>query len=275
MANSERLSLMAIFAHPDDESFTSGGTLAKYAADGVFTSLVVATRGEAGEISDPALASRDTLGEVREQELRLACSILGVRELRFLGYVDGTLTEIDQQEARGKMVRAIRQFRPQVVYSFGPDGAYGHPDHVTVSRLATEAYHQAGERSAYPEQFAGGLEPWSPQKLYYVAPLRERFHKLGEAAAEMLSDTSWSDRDWERFGVPEEHVTSCMDVSKYAETKLSAVFAHKTQIPANHPFTMVPEEMLLEFFSRECFVLADSRVGKVEGREEDLFRGIR
>lgn len=275
MANGERLSLMAVFAHPDDESFTSGGSLSKYAAEGVSTSLVVATRGEAGEISDPALANPDNLGQVREQELRMAASILGIREIRFLDYVDGTLPDVDHEELKGKLVKAIRQLKPQVVYSFGPEGVYRHPDHVTISSLTTDAYHLAGNRGAFPEHFDEGLEPWSPLKLYYVAPSREQFRKMGERLANMFSDNNWSKRDWENFGVPEAQITTCVDVKEYGERKLSAIFAHKTQIPADHPYALVSQDLVLEFISRECFVLADSRVGRPEGREDDLFRGVR
>ena len=268
------LSLMAIFAHPDDESFGNGGTLAKYAEQGVFTSLVTATRGEAGEISDPSLATPDNLGQVREQELRLACSILGIRELRLLDYVDGTLMGIDQQECEGKMVRAIRELRPQVIITFGPEGVYGHPDHVAVSRMATSAFHSAGDPSAFPEQIEEGLKPWIALKLYYVAPPRERFQRMGEYAAQLLPDTTWIDRDWTSFGVPEERITTCVDVGRYIDTKLAAISAHQTQVMPNHPYSFLPRDAVREFFREECYVLAESRVGRPQGREADLFRGI-
>jgi LmbE family N-acetylglucosaminyl deacetylase len=275
MANGEQLSLMAIFAHPDDEAFSSAGLLVKYAQEGVPTYMVMATRGEAGEISDPALANRDNLGQVREHELREACSLMGVRELRFLDYVDGTLPEMDREEFKEKLVRAIRELRPLVVYTFGPDGVYGHPDHVTVSELATESYHLAGEQAAFPEHLREGLEPWSPQKLYYVAPPREQLQSMAKMAEQMFPGGAWSDWDWENFGVPEAQITTCVDAREFAETKLAAIFAHRTQISPDHPYTRVPKEMLLEFLGQECFVLAHSRVGAADGREDDLFRGLR
>ncbi|MHB0870875.1 MAG: PIG-L family deacetylase [Chloroflexota bacterium] len=274
MEKVEGLSLMAIFAHPDDESFGNGGTLSRYAEEGVFTSLLTATRGEAGEISDPALAQRDNLGQVREQELKLACSILGVRDLRFLDYVDGTLQSIDQQECTGRMVRAIRELKPQVIFTFGPDGVYGHPDHVAVSQMATDAFNLAGDNSAYPEQFRDGLKPWTPLKLYYVAPPRERFQRMGEFAAQLLPHTAWESRDWTTFGVPEKDVTSCVDVGRYVDTKLAAIAAHQTQLPPDHPFAMLPGDVLREFFREECYVLAESRVPPSQGRETDLFAGV-
>ena len=274
MEKVQRLSLMAIFAHPDDESFGNGGTLAKYGEEGVLTSLLCATRGEAGEISDPALATPDNLGQVREQELRLACSILGIRELRFLDYVDGTLGGIDQEECTEKMVRAIRELMPQVIITFGPEGVYGHPDHIAVGQMATDAFRLAGDNSAFPAQFREGLRPWAPSKLYYTAPPRERFKRMGEQAALLLPHTAWTSRDWDTFGVPEANVTTCVDVGRYVDTKLAAIAAHQTQLPEDHPYALLPRDVLREFFREECYVLAESRVGPLQGRETDLFARI-
>ncbi len=265
---------MAVFAHPDDESFGNGGTLARYSEEGVWTSLVCATRGEAGEISDPALATPETLGQVREQELRLACSILGIQQVRLLGYVDGTLAGVDREECVGKLVKAIRELKPQVVFTFGPEGVYGHPDHVAIGEMATEAFRVAGDRTAFPEQLMDGLEPWTPLKLYYVAAPRERFKRMGELTAQLLPHTSWEERDWASFGVPESTITTCVDVGRYVDTKLAAIAAHQTQIPQNHPFTLLPGDILREFFREECYVLAESLVAPPEGRETDLFRGV-
>ncbi len=274
MEKVEKLSLMAIFAHPDDESFGNGGTLAKYGEEGVFTSLLCATRGEAGEISDPALATPDNLGQVREQELRLACSILGIQDLRFLGYVDGTLGGIDQEECTRRMVRAIRELKPQVIFTFGPEGVYGHPDHIAVSQMATDAFHLAGDSSAFPEHFREGLKPWIPLKLYYVAPPRERFKRMGERVAQLVPHTAWDSRDWDTFGVPEANITTCVEVGRYVDTKLAAIAAHQTQIPEDHPFGLLPRDVLRQFFGEECYVLAESRVGPPQGRETDLFTRV-
>jgi len=275
MEKADRLSLMAVFAHPDDESFGNAGTLTKYSREGVFTALVTATRGEAGEISDPALATPDTLGQVREQELRQACSIMGVRDLRLLDYLDGTLPSVDRKDAVRKIVRAARELRPQVILTFGPDGVYGHPDHVTVSRWATDAFKMAGNASAFPEQLAEGLKRWTPLKLYYVAPPRQRFRQMWEMAERMVPRTAWADRDWSTFGVPEERITTCVDVRAFTDSKLSAIASHQTQIQPSHPYAVLPRDVLMEFFSEECYVLAESRVGRPQGRETDLFQGIR
>src|SRR3989338_7858462 len=155
--------ILAIFAHPDDESFGAGGTLAKYAHGGADVFLICATSGEVGLISDPSLATRDTLPHVREKELRAACAALGIREPIFLGYRDSGMAGTEDnhhpaclamappQEVAGELVRWIRLLRPQVVITWDPSGGYGHPDHVAVHRHATEAFARAGDREGYPE----------------------------------------------------------------------------------------------------------------------------
>jgi N-acetyl-1-D-myo-inositol-2-amino-2-deoxy-alpha-D-glucopyranoside deacetylase len=275
MEQADRLSLLAVFAHPDDESFATGGTLARYAREGVAVSLVCATRGEAGEISDPALATPETLGRIREDELRVACSTLGIGEPRFLDYVDATLPDVDRHVAEGKVVRAIRELKPQVVLTWGPEGGYGHPDHVAVHEWATTAFRAAGDPSAFPEQLAAGLQPWSPQKLYYVAMPQERYQRVGEVARRLEIGTTWDRRDWSTFGVPEASVTTFVNVALYADTKLEAVASHQTQFSPRHPYALLPRDLIRQLFHEECFILAESCVGRADGREDDLFRGIR
>src|SRR5688572_27240975 len=132
--------LMAVLAHPDDESLGFGGTLAKYAAEGVEVSLVLATRGERGWHGDPnADPGPVELGRIRECELRAAASVLDVREIVFLDELDGQLDRADMTKVAGRLVGEIRRIRPDVVVTFGPDGAYGHPDHIAISRLTTSA----------------------------------------------------------------------------------------------------------------------------------------
>ena len=140
-----RLSLLAVVAHPDDEAYSIGSTLTCYAAEGCDVHLVTATRGEAGEISDSALASPANLPMVREQELRCACQVYGIHPPLFLDYVDGQLPIVNQGQAVGKLVRIIREQKPQVLISYGPDGIYGHYDHIAVHRWATIAYDLAAD----------------------------------------------------------------------------------------------------------------------------------
>src|SRR5438105_4335265 len=133
----QALRLMAVLAHPDDESLGVGGTLAKYAAEGVEVSLVTATRGDGGRYcghrpGDPQHPGRDALGSIREAELRAAASVLGVHEVTLLDYRDQHLDEADPHQAVAALVRHLRRIRPDVVLTFGADGAYGHPDHIAI-----------------------------------------------------------------------------------------------------------------------------------------------
>lgn len=137
--------LLGVFAHPDDETFCAGGTFARYARDGAEIMVVSATRGQAGRIRDARVATRRTIAAVREAEFRLACERLGVAHVQCWDYLDGSLSDADSAELTARIVRLIRKFRPQVVISFGPDGGYGHPDHITISAAVTAACLQAGD----------------------------------------------------------------------------------------------------------------------------------
>jgi LmbE family N-acetylglucosaminyl deacetylase len=158
--------LLGVFAHPDDETFCAGGTLAKYAAAGWEVMVISATRGQAGQIHDPLVATRRTLGQVREREFYAACEQLGVHHAQVLDYMDGTLQDADQHELTGQVVQIIRAFRPDVVITFGPDGVYGHPDHIAIGAAATHAFEQAGSPHYFPEQLAAG-RPHQPAQLYH------------------------------------------------------------------------------------------------------------
>jgi LmbE family N-acetylglucosaminyl deacetylase len=134
--------LLGVFAHPDDEVFCAGGTLARWAAMGGETMVISATRGEAGQIQDAAAATRRTLGSVRERELLAACARLGVGRVECLDYRDGTLAEVDMVTLAGEVAARIRAFAPDVVITFGPDGGYGHPDHIAISAATVRACQQ-------------------------------------------------------------------------------------------------------------------------------------
>lgn len=195
--------LLAVFAHPDDEVFGSGGTLAKYAAQGVRIVLACATRGEVGEISDPSLATPETLPEVREQELRTSAAALGFSGIRFLGYRDSGMKgtadnddprsyyRADPEAATGQLVALIREVKPQVVITFEPFGGYGHPDHVVTSQFTTAAFDAAGNGARYPD--AGPV--WQPSRLFYTMIPLSFFRDVRDRLAAMGVDTS----DFARF----------------------------------------------------------------------------
>ncbi len=167
--------ILGIFAHPDDETFCAGGSFARYIAAGAEVMVVSATRGEAGQIRAPSVATRRSLGDVREQELLLACQRLGVQHAVCLNYGDGMLKDVDQEELIRHVAKIIRSFRPDVVITFGSDGGYGHPDHIAISAATTAACMRSGEPSQFPEQVAAGLEPHQPARLYhsYFPPKRQ------------------------------------------------------------------------------------------------------
>jgi LmbE family N-acetylglucosaminyl deacetylase len=155
--------LLGVFAHPDDETFCAGGLFARYAKRGADTLVVSATRGEAGQIRDASVATRRTIAAVREAELRLACDRLGVSSVRCLDYVDGTLADAEFGSLVGDVTNVVREFRPDVVISFGPDGGYGHPDHIAISAATTAACEQADDGGCA----SGGMAQRGPVSLYH------------------------------------------------------------------------------------------------------------
>ena len=165
--NLSHLKLLAVYAHPDDETFCAGGTLAKYAAAGAEILVVSMTRGEAGQIRDAYLATRRTLGTTRVLELQRACRQLGVSQVMCLDYGDGKLAALDPAILVAKTTELIRSFRPDIVLTFGNDGAYGHPDHIAVGAATDEAFQVSGDPSHAPEHLAAGLSPHTPAQLYH------------------------------------------------------------------------------------------------------------
>lgn len=287
--NGPSLTLMAVFAHPDDESFGSGGSLARYGADpNVRVVLVCATRGEAGEISNPELATPERLGEVREAELRCACGKLGVDALHFLDYRDsgmagtpenlemGALTMADFDQVVGKIVAHIRNERPDVVVTFDETGGYGHPDHIAIHHHTKAAFAAAADPAQYADQLAGGLQPHQAQKLYFTAIPRRFFRSVFEKMVEL--DIEIPERYQARldqpFGLPDEACTTDVNVQDHWETKQAAVQCHATQLNPDSIFALLPPEVMRELQTWECFQLAESYVGD-DGDSHDLFAGLR
>ncbi len=269
-----KLTLMAVFAHPDDEAFGTGGTLARYAAEGCDVHLVMATRGEAGQIAEPELARPANLPDVRERELRCACQAYGIHPPHFLDYLDGQLAIVNQGQAVARVVRLIRELRPQVLLTFGPEGIYGHYDHIAVHRWATIAYDLAADPDCFPDSLADVCRPHHVAKLYYRIIPQERIAAMaqeGRPAAVMMDGVPFP-----FVGRPEREIGTVIDVDAYLEAKLRGIRCHVTQIGRQNRFADAPEEVVQDpWFRRETFVLAASRVGPPDGRETDLFAGLR
>lgn len=180
MAASGSLRLLVSYAHPDDESFGLGGTIARYAQAGVEVHLICATNGDAGTVPPEYLDGFGSIAERRLFELECAAERLGIRQVYPFGYRDSgmmgspdnghpdCLWQADPDEVAAKIVEVIRRVRPQVVVTFDPNGGYGHPDHIAMHRATVRAFHEAGDAEKYPDQFADGLTPHQPQKLYYT-----------------------------------------------------------------------------------------------------------
>lgn len=252
--------LLAVLAHPDDESRIVGGTLAKYASEGVQVVVWLATRGEASTLlGDPPICTPAELAEVRARELAAAAKALGLAEVRARNYPDGGLDDVDAARITADIVQAIREVRPQVMITFGPEGRTLHPDHVAIHRFATRAFEMAGDPETYPEQLATGLRPWVPPKLYYTT-----------MAESLARATSW------RFpATPDELITVTIDVSPYLAAKRQATIdAHRTQY-SDPPFSNLNEAARWRALSREDFVLAASHLSAQAAREADLFEGLR
>lgn len=283
MAN--KLSLLGAYGHPDDEQGVSG-LMHKYARAGVDVTLVCATRGEAGEIAPGVNATPATLGQVREEELRCAAEKIGIRNVYLLDYRDsgmlGTPANNDPRclwqanlfEVAEKLVRYIRRHKPQVILTFDPNGGYGHPDHIKAHQAALIAYFVAGDPRAYPEQLKEGLPPWTPSKLYWGAFPRSRFQKYAEMAEKMGADISVPMKEFLKRGIPDEAVTTRIDVAEFVDLKLTALYCHASQMNPNSIWSKIPAEIRREGLKVETLIRAESRAAPIQGVEEDLFAGI-
>ena len=271
--------LMGVYAHPDDEAFGVGGTLRRYSDEGVRTALVMATRGEAGEISDPALATPQTLGQVREEELRESCRMLGIQDLSFLDYHDGTLDSVDEDEAVERIVRQIRRLRPQVMVTFDANGGYGHFDHMAIHRLTVTAFHRAGDPACYPEQRREGLEPYAPQKLYlsgFARSVMARMRAVAESAGVgYRPGGDAATLSLEQMGTEDERITTTILLDReQCDAKLAARAAHRTQRSTSVPVDRLPPDVYRAWLATEYFVLLCPPGAPADKSEHDLFAGV-
>jgi LmbE family N-acetylglucosaminyl deacetylase len=263
--------LLLVHAHPDDECIMTGGVMLRAHLDGSRVVLVTATRGEEGEIHnmDEALV-RPRLAEVRTEELRRSCEILGVDRQEFLGYRDsgmgGAASNADPRsfhaaplpEAAGRLAALLREERPEVVVTYTPDGTYGHPDHVKAHRTTIAALDLLAD------------EGWRPAKAYLHAVPRSFVEQVVHAAR--LAGIALPDEIDHVAGVPDEEITAAVDVSDLVDRKLAALTAHLSQMDPANPFATMGEQ-LITAFGVEWFALARGAPGE-SPPERSLFAGL-
>jgi LmbE family N-acetylglucosaminyl deacetylase len=270
----ERLTLMAVHAHPDDEASSTGGILAKYVEEGVRTVLVTCTNGELGNAPDgtaPGEPGHDErlVTEQRRRELEHSRQLLGITDLELLGYHDSGMMgwpqnddpqvfwQVPVDEAAGKLATLMEKYLPDVVVTYDANGFYGHPDHIQAHRITMAATASTG----------------IPKKLYYpVIPLSamESFtNALRSAGLEPPEEAT----DAVEFGTPDELIAAYIDCSAFAETKFRALEAHASQ-PDNSFFIGLGLDLFKQLFSIEAYVRARDTTGEPTP-EDDLFAGLR
>jgi len=284
----ERRCLLAVHAHPDDESSKGPATVARYHDQGVHTVLVCCTGGEEGDILNPAMDRpevRENIEEYRRKELEAATTIIGYDEVIMLGYRDSGMPESEAnrrpdsfamaplEEAVGRLVEIIRRVRPQVIVTY-PDeqSCYPHPDHLRVHEISVLAFDAAADPAAYPELG----EPYAPAKMYYTVWSVARMRAIHEKFVELGMESPFSDERIQRMlQAPEPLFTTAIDVTGYDDVRTEALRAHATQVdPTSRMWFGLPPEVQKALPTTEDYQLARSRVGPLEVTEDDLFAGV-
>jgi LmbE family N-acetylglucosaminyl deacetylase len=251
-----RKRFLFLLAHPDDETFGPGATIAKYAKGGAEIHLATATRGEAGMLGDPPVTDREHVGEVRSGELGEAAKALGIAQIHFLGFLDGELANVPREQLVERAVEVIRRVRPHVMVGFGPEGVSRHPDHKVMCEVALAAFDRAADPGWYP---GGGLDggiPFAPLKLYQFELPQEVLAGWGVPLA----------------GVPRAKLTTVIDTSQEVETKIRAFQCHRTQ--RKDVERILGRPGYREFARHETYVLARTRLAGLPLPEDDLLAGI-
>jgi mycothiol S-conjugate amidase len=286
----EKLRLMAVHAHPDDESSKGAGTMARYVAEGHEVMVVTCTGGEAGSVLNPAMDRPEVLenmASIRRDEMARAAEILGVRH-RWLGFVDSGLPEGDPlpplpegcfalvplEESTPPLVEAIREFRPHVIVTYDENGGYPHPDHIRCHEVSVAAFDAAGDPERYPE--AG--EPWQPLKMYYSHGFSRAklmaFHDALLARGEESPYAEWlANWDPNRPDVM-DRVTTRVECGDYFHLRDEALKAHATQIDPESRWFLMPLDLQRSIWPTEEYELARSLVDSTLP-EDDLFAGVR
>ncbi|HEX8091968.1 MAG TPA: PIG-L family deacetylase [Blastocatellia bacterium] len=242
-------SLMCVLAHPDDETFGPGGTIAKYAREGVRVSVIIATSGQAGRTAG-LCSTPEELGRIREDEARAAGRFLGVSAIHLLGYMDGKLDEADESEVEERVARLVREERPDVVITFGPEGAGNeHRDHRSISRIATKAVAIAADPGPLEGRAGQRFAPHLVRKFYYM---------------------SGHEPPWRKMTMPFMPITTVIDISDLVETKLEAFKLHHSQ----QDWMPRLQEWIRANGDTEPYHRAFSTVIDLPEVETDLFAGL-
>ncbi|HEU0129819.1 MAG TPA: mycothiol conjugate amidase Mca [Mycobacteriales bacterium] len=292
----ERLRLMAVHAHPDDESSKGAATMARYAREGVDVLVVTCTGGEAGDILNPAMDRPEIVADlaaVRRQELVKAVNILGVRQVD-LGFVDSGLPQrpegapddyelppldagcfaMQPPEVTARaLVEVVRRERPHVIITYDENGGYPHPDHIACHQVSVAAFEQAGD----PERFPDAGEPWQPSKLYYVHGWHyDKLRAIHDALLERGLESPYGEwlESWVRDPQDERRVTTRVPCGEFFALRNEALIAHATQVDPEGSWFAVPLDLQREVWPTEDYELARSLVD-TELPEDDLFAGLR
>jgi LmbE family N-acetylglucosaminyl deacetylase len=277
---SEQKRLLFAFGHPDDEANLAGSTIAKYSAEGASVLVAIATRGEVGDIAPGSHATAATLGAVREAELRASIAVLGA-SLELFDYRDSGMpgapenadprafVQAPEAEVLGKLTTLMRRHWPHVVVTFDEHGGYGHPDHITISKTTTLAFHACGDEGYIDPR---SLPTWTPLKLYYMGIPREHIGRWLDAYTRLKPDNAYRHLDVESMYMPINEYTARLDVSAYIDKRREAIAQHRSEISL---FDMFPASMRQEVFSQDYFALIHpQRPHAVDRLESDLFEGI-
>ena len=278
--------LLALFAHPDDEAFPVGGALAAHAARGVKIHLLTATSGEEGEIRQEGAATRETLGSIRRVELSCAVQALGLAGHRVLGYRDSGMAgtepnnypnayiNVPDEEMVEQLVEEIRGFRPQVVLTFEPGGLYGHPDHIAISRQATEAVRRSGDANVFPNQLTNGVEPYAPARLFYSARPKGFRMEWAQALRNAGIDFPLPSPERAQEGTPAEEIHLETHLDEHLERKMACILCHRTQVAADWPYHRGSRDVAQTVMGREYYIRAVPQVEPSETITEDFFDGL-
>ncbi len=264
------MKLLCVLAHPDDESLGLGGALAKYAAEGAETYLITATRGEHGWWGEPEdYPGPIGLGRIREAELRAAARALRLSELHFLDYIDGELDRALPRIIIKQITTLIRQIRPHVVVTFGPDGAYGHPDHIAISQFTAAALVCAAD----PAYMLDDAAPHRVSKFYYRVWTKPEFDVYQAVFGEQIMPVDGAERrpvPWQEWAL-----TTRLDTAAYWPIVWEAVACHQSQLPGYQRLQELSPDQHQDLWGSQGFYRVFSTVNGGRTIERDLFAGLR